>query len=848
MNAIRTPDHRVRVFVSSTLGELAEERQMVREAIEGLRLTPVMFEVGARPHPPRALYRAYLEQSDVFVGVYWERYGWVAPEETVSGLEDEYELARQLLPQLVYLKEPAPDREPRLAELLERIQEHDQLSYRRFSNAAELATVVSDDLAMLLSERFGDRARTDGVAPRSAPPAPLDATLGREDDVAAIVDLVRNGSRLITLTGPGGIGKSRLGIEAAGAMGATFPDGAVYVALSSLTDPALVLPTIAERVGAHADRREDVPDALAAALGRRPTLLLLDNFEQVAGAAPDIAALLGRSPGTVALVTSRHLLRVSGEQEYRVPPLADRAAIDLFLERASTGGTAVFDDEDRMAIAEICHRLDGLPLAIELTAAWARVIAPRALLARIVDHVELPSRAGADLPERQRTLRATMDWSYALLDDAERALLARLAVFAGGWTLGAATAVCGCAGEPEVLETMSSLLEKSLVVSVGDPDLEPRFRMLETVRAYAEERLGEMDDRGDVERRHVDWMIGVLFEEFGAVEVPRSIARMDRERANLRVAVRRALDLGDVGAVSVLVQGSMAYLSLRDSEHEGAAWLDEAIARSDGAPSMVRARLLVSRALLAAALASYEEAEHLLHEARSADAGIFDDGFSGAVAMMAEAIVETARTESGTALPLAIRAAEAMTEVNSFAGATYMWMTSGMVTLHDDPDQAATFLHRALELAGDMGNDDLRCQTMAMLGFCASEAHDDALALERFGEAASISQRSGQRSSMILAVEGLATAALIAGRPDVAARAYGCAAATRTRLARPAWAVSQPILDAIEQRAIAALGQEAFAAAVSEGAALDIAEGLDRAYAELAAERGIAPAPGSNVS
>lgn len=833
MAAIRTPDHRVRVFVSSTLGELAEERRAVRAAIEAMHLTPVMFEVGARPHPPRALYRAYLDQSDVFVGIYWEHYGWVAPDETVSGLEDEYELARRALPQLVYIKEPAANREARLTELLVRIQDHDQLSYRRFSTADELATLVSDDLATLLSERFGDGGHEQDVV-AAPPPVPLDATLGREDDIAAVVDLLHQGNRLVTITGAGGIGKSRLGVEVALAMQATYPAGAVYVPLAPLTDAALVLPTIAERVGAHADSRDDVPDALVAVLQRTPTLLLLDNFEQVADAAPDLVELLGRSPTTVAIVTSRHLLRVSGEQEYRVPPLASPAATELFLDRASACGSDVaFDDDELAAIAEIGRRLDGLPLAIELTAAWARVFPPSMLLARIIDHAALPDRGGADLPERQRTLRATMDWSYALLDDAERTLFGRLAAFAGGWTLSAAETVCAGDDGLDVLGTMSSLLEKSLVVSVGDARVEPRFRMLETVRSYAMEKLVDMDDRNEVEQRHIDWMIRVIFEEFGSVEVPQSIARMDRERANLRRAVRRALDRGDVGAVSVLAQGSMAYLSLRDSEIEGATWLDEALAQSDGADGTVRARLLVCRALLAAALASYAESEQLLHEAREADPEIFTDSFSGAVAMMAEAIVETARDDHAKALPLAIRAAEAMTEVNSFAGATYMWMTSGMVTLHDDPNRAASFLQRALSLAGEMDNEDLRCQTMTMLGFCASEANDPDLAVRHFEEAAALSQHSGQRSSMILAVEGLATAALLEGRADVAARAYGCAAATRRRVARPAWAASQPLLDAIEEQAVAALGREAFDAAVAEGAVLDIAEGLDQAYAAL---------------
>jgi hypothetical protein len=185
-NLIRTPDQRLRVFVSSTLGELAPEREAVRDAVAGLRLSPVMFELGSRPHPPRELYRAYLAQSDVFVGVYWERYGWVAPDEQVSGLEDEYNLAGDL-PKLIYIKSPAPEREPRLTELLSRIQADDRVSYKRFSTADELRRLVGDDLALLLSERFETARRrerqpddSNGARPLPVPPTPL---VGREREV-----------------------------------------------------------------------------------------------------------------------------------------------------------------------------------------------------------------------------------------------------------------------------------------------------------------------------------------------------------------------------------------------------------------------------------------------------------------------------------------------------------------------------------------------------------------------------------------------------------------------------------------------------------------------------------------
>jgi hypothetical protein len=224
---IRTPDQRVRVFVSSALQELAAERRAVRDAVTSLRLVPVTFELGARPYPPRPVYRAYVAQSQVFVGIYWQSYGWVAPGEQVSGLEDEYRLSAGL-PRLIYVKSPAPDREPRLTEMLARIRDGGDVSYQRFSDPAELQQLVGNDLAVLLSERFEMARSGDGAAgdapPAGALPVPATPLLGREQEAVAVEDLVvREGVRLVTLTGPGGVGKTRLAVEAARRLGPGSP-------------------------------------------------------------------------------------------------------------------------------------------------------------------------------------------------------------------------------------------------------------------------------------------------------------------------------------------------------------------------------------------------------------------------------------------------------------------------------------------------------------------------------------------------------------------------------------------------------------------------------------------------
>jgi hypothetical protein len=322
---IRTPDQRLRVFVSSTLGELADERLAVSRAISALRLTPVMFELGARPHPPRELYRAYLAQSDVFIGLYWERYGQLNPGMQLSGLEEEFELSAAL-PRLLYVKAPAPDREPRLTELLARIRQ--EASYRSFRTAAELGRLVRDDLATLLSERFA--AAAGPRAPRPAPavrvprpvPAATTALFGREEAIDEVADLIsRPDVRLVTLTGPSGIGKTRLATAVGERLRDRFDAGTVFVPLASVSRPELVLGGIARAMGTDLARTDAPLEALNERFGDGRWLLVLDNLEHVLDAARDLDDLLALAPGVDILATSLTALRLRAEHEYPVPPL-----------------------------------------------------------------------------------------------------------------------------------------------------------------------------------------------------------------------------------------------------------------------------------------------------------------------------------------------------------------------------------------------------------------------------------------------------------------------------------------------------------------------------------------------
>jgi predicted ATPase len=563
-DVIRTPDQRLRVFVSSTLQELAAERQAVRDAVTRLRLVPVMFELGARPHPPRQVYRSYLAQSQVFVGVYWQSYGWVAPGEQVSGLEDEYLLAAGL-PRLIYVKSPAPERESRLAEMLTRIRDAGDVSYQHFSAAAELQRLVEDDLAVLLSERFERAPSGDGAVGQAslpeAVPAPATPLVGRDDDAATVSGLVRaEGVRLVTLTGPGGVGKSRLAVEVAQRVGPGFRDGVRFVALGSVRAAGLVTAAIAAALGLSTSGGALITD-LKSYLRARRLVLVLDNFEQVMGAAPLVAELLGAAPGVVALVTSRMVLRLSGEHEFPVPPLPvppigaggdaaevqRSASVRLFVQRARAASAGFeLTSGNAGAVAEICRRLDGLPLAIELAAARVRLLPPQALLARLDDKMGLLTGGARDLPERQQTLRNTLDWSFDLLSAGEQALFARIGVFAGTFDLPAAEAVCAAAtasAGPDraghVMDTLGSLVDSSLV-RPQTRDGEPRFGLLETIREYALERLRDGADWREAHDRHAAYFRALAEPAPAELQGPGQLVWLDRletEHGNLGAAM-----------------------------------------------------------------------------------------------------------------------------------------------------------------------------------------------------------------------------------------------------------------------------------------------------------------------
>ncbi|GAB3610889.1 hypothetical protein GCM10027414_30150 [Humibacter ginsengiterrae] len=581
--AIRTPDQRLRVFVSSTLRELEPERKAARAAIERLRLAPVMFELGARPHPPRSLYRAYLDQSDVFVGLYWEKYGWVAPGEDVSGLEDEYNLADPDMPKLIYIKS-SERRDDRLLQLIDRIREDDNAAYVSFDSDEQLAELVAADLSTLLAERFDEsrdrhpepeaRVPTAAAHPRDVTePAPLDAArpippsytplVGRSRETGEIVDLLRNGTqRVVTLVGPGGVGKSRLALAVLELARHEFADGAYFVPLENVLEPNLLLPTIAYALGVRDTGEVSVEDRLSIVLAGKRILIALDNFEQLADAAPMLVRLYSIAPEASFLVTSRSVLRIRGERVYELPGLGvpddsveatvetaqASDAVKLFVARATAvRPDFVLDESNADAVARICSELQGLPLAIELAAARMRVLTPHSVLDRLDDQLSLLVNAPRDLPARQRTLRNTIEWSANLLSERDRALLFDLSVFSLQFTLEAVESVgAGRTWTGAELDGLDDLIDGSLV-RLHEADGNPSYSMLATVREYALEKLRESGEEPAMRAAHAAHYLELarsLAPKLKGSGQADALIRLERERSNLRSAIRYLVSTG----------------------------------------------------------------------------------------------------------------------------------------------------------------------------------------------------------------------------------------------------------------------------------------------------------------
>jgi predicted ATPase/serine/threonine protein kinase len=509
-----------------------------------------------------------------------------------------------------------------------------------------------------IRDRFTEKLVTQVETRSMNLPAQRTTFVGRKKELAAVKELlIRQDVRLVTVTGPGGIGKTRLAVQAASELVDHFPEGAHFVALASLTDPGLIASVIVQTLGIPEAGGHSAMEILKRYLqdaGRAPMLLLLDNFEHLVQAAPAVADLLAMAPNLKIMVTSQAALHVYGEHEFPVPPLAmpdlrfkasvetlsQYPAVALFVQRAVAAKPDFeLNTENAAAISEICARLDGLPLAIELAAARVKVLSPSMMLKRLANRLQLLTGGARDLPQRQQTLRATMDWSYDLLSDKERKLLRRLSVFAGGCNLEGMEAVCDTKGDLDLnlLDGIASLLDKSLVQQIEDAIRETRFVMLGTIREYALEKLEASGELQLTKRAHAAYCL-VLAEEGTTQESEHWLARCAVEQDNLRAGLEWLTETCDAEWGLRLGTALFRFWDVRDSLAEGRNSLDKLL-KLEGAqaPTKARARALLAAGVLAHEQGDYRPADALFSESQDI-ARRLDDKTGVAVSLNALAV------------------------------------------------------------------------------------------------------------------------------------------------------------------------------------------------------------------
>jgi predicted ATPase/transcriptional regulator with XRE-family HTH domain len=719
---------------------------------------------------------------------------------------------------------------------------------------ADALGVGQDDRSALLAAArpaLLGGAGADHVRPAlPSVPTPLTRLIGREVEIGALRTILqRDDVRFVTLTGAGGTGKTRLAIAVAAEMGDAFPDGVVFVDLSPLTDPTLVVPTIATSLGVREVVDQSLSETLSSFLTSKQLLLVLDNCERILAAAPDITTLLAACPGLSVLATSREPLHVRGEREFPVPPLplpattpllelgqfASAPAIALFVERAEESQPEfTMTTENMAAVAAICRRLDGLPLAIELAAARVKVLPPQALLVRLEHRLPLLTGGGRDLPARQRTMRDAIAWSYDLLSPDEQALFRRLAVFAGGFTLASAEAVAAADGRLAVLDGLVALVEQSLVRQMPGAGAEPRYQMLETVREFGLERLVSSGDADDARQRHAEHFLRVSADLMQASTIlmdHASLTRVVAEHDNVRLALVWYDQHGEIDALLQLSSLLYGLWFSRGLYREGVQWVDRALERSQRVPSSTLIRALDGAGTLAIFQGDYVRATSFIEE------GLALAQVLGDPSLMSEALTYAAflayrhrafaRAEELLAEARHILAGSAESEPGALpfltlGGVVPFFHIGDLALVQGQFAQAATEYEEAIALFQAAGSETGLRDMQAGLAAVRYLTGDVPQAAALYGESLQQSHAMAFWPLVVSSLLGLAGIAIEVGDPVGGARLLGAAEGIASSLGAVMYTRDYPVHDRVLATVRLALDEQRFANVRETGRALSI--------------------------